>query len=223
MTSSSYEVMHRLLREDPGSLARTLRTLGIPLPQPAAVCLPPGELLRRFFATWAAWDWREPVGAPAPPAVAGRAHDPTEPVRACTDQVGAGGRDLLTHELFRAWDTLETAAASGADPWPALLAPPVLHRRHAAWAVLTVPDSEHGRVRGRMRALLADLEEAGAPDAHAWPRPFATSRSSARYAIGLGTTPPDAHRLARIAEHRLRGLPGTTLTRAERGDVPTLR
>lgn len=24
--------------------------------------LPPADLLRHFFATWAAWDWREPVG-----------------------------------------------------------------------------------------------------------------------------------------------------------------
>lgn len=33
--------------------------------------LPPGDLLRHFFATWAAWDWREPVGS---------AGDSTEPL-----------------------------------------------------------------------------------------------------------------------------------------------
>jgi poly(A) polymerase Pap1 len=38
--------------------ARTVREAGD---------LPPGDLLRHFFATWAAWDWREPVGGPAHP------------------------------------------------------------------------------------------------------------------------------------------------------------
>ena len=33
--------------------ARTVREAGE---------LPPGDLLRHFFGSWAAWDWREPVG-----------------------------------------------------------------------------------------------------------------------------------------------------------------
>ncbi|MEU0392750.1 poly(A) polymerase [Streptomyces sp. NPDC006208] len=183
----------------------------------AAPGLLPAGLLRQFFATWAAWDWREPVGGPASPLPV-TVMTPTQPVRSCTDQVTAGGRDLLTQELFRAWEVLESAA----DPWPELLSPPPLHRRHAAWAVATVPPGpDEGRVRGRMRALLTALEEAGVPDAHAWPRPFTTD--PARYAIGLGATPPESTRIAEIAELWLRGLRGATLTAVAGGEVPTLR
>ncbi|MEU9447310.1 poly(A) polymerase [Streptomyces sp. NPDC048277] len=188
--------------------------------------LAPGDLLRHFFATWAAWDWREPVGrtadrpqpllpAPLPLTIT----TPSAPVRPCTDQVTAGMRDLVAQELFRAWELLEGTT----DPYPRaeLLAPPPLHRRHAAWAVLTVgADADEGRVRGRMRALVTDLS-ASAPDCHAWPRPFTTH--PVRYAIGLGSTPPTAADLTALAERRLRGLTGVTLTRTEGGGVPTLR
>jgi hypothetical protein len=128
-------------------------------------------------------------------------------------------RDLVTQELFRAWELLDATAEP--YPWAELLAPPPLHRRHAAWAVVTVgPAADEGRVRGRMRTLVADLSEA-APDCHAWPRPF--TANPVRYAIGLGSTPPAADRLAAVAERRLRGLAGVTLTRTEGGEVPTLR
>ncbi|MFI9270969.1 poly(A) polymerase [Kitasatospora sp. NPDC052896] len=195
-----------------------------------------GELLRHFFGSWAAWDWREPVelsGAgtgtgTGPTAVT--VATPSRPVRNCAEQVGAGGLALLTQELYRAWEVLEAAAGSGVDPWTELLSPPPLHRRHAAWAVLTVPADRTGeveellgRVRGRMRALLTALEEAGAIDAHAWPRPFETGPSGLRYAIGLGQAPPDAARLAGIAERWGRGLPGVELELVECGAVPTLR
>ncbi|MCX4818716.1 RNA repair domain-containing protein [Streptomyces sp. NBC_01142] len=184
--------------------------------------LPPGDLLRHFFATWAAWDWRIPVGGPGPHLPV-TVMTPTEPVRPCTEQVSAGGRDLLAQELFRAWEIVESAAAQGTDPRPELLSPPPLHRRHAAWAVLTLgPDADEGRVRGRMRALLTALEEAGATDAHAWPRPFTTARASTRYAIGLGPAPPGRARLDEIAGRWLRGLPDTTLTHEECGELPTL-
>ncbi|MER6533576.1 poly(A) polymerase [Streptomyces sp900105755] len=184
--------------------------------------LAPGELLRHFFATWAAWDWREPVGRtpdPTQPLLPLTVTTPSAPVRPCTDQVTAGMRDLVAQELFRAWELLEGTT----DPYPRaeLLAPPPLHRRHAAWAVLTVGrDADEGRVRGRMRALLTDLSTS-VPDCHAWPRPFTTN--PVRYAIGLGSAPPGAGRLAALAERRLRGLTGVTLTRAEGGGVPTLR
>lgn len=79
--------------------------------------------------------------------------------------------------------------------------------------------ADEGRVRGRMRALIADLAEA-APGCHAWPRPFGTA--PARFAIGLGPTPPAADALTAVAERRLRGLDGVTLTRAEGGEIPTL-
>ncbi|MGW7360223.1 poly(A) polymerase [Streptomyces sp. NPDC054802] len=172
-------------------------------------------LLRRFFATWAAWDWREPVGGAAPcPGLPVTIWTPTEPVRPCSDQVTAGMRDLIGQELFRAWELLESP--SPAEP---LLAPPPLHRRHAAWAVVTVADSsEEGRVRGRMRALLSALPE---PGVHAWPRPFA--HFPTRYAVGLGPTPPDATGLADRAAPWLRGLAHTTVTYAPGGEVPTLR
>ncbi|WP_037680416.1 poly(A) polymerase [Streptomyces griseus] len=181
--------------------------------------LPPADLLRHFFATWAAWDWREPVGpqdvGPAPLTIT----TPSAPVRPCTDQVTPGMRDLITQELFRAWELLDATPAP--PPWAELLAPPPLHRRHAAWAVVTVDSAaDEGRVRGRMRALITDLA-ATAPDCHAWPRPF--TAGPIRYAIGLGSTPPTTDHLTKIAEQRLRGLPGVTLTRAEGGAIPTLR
>jgi len=180
--------------------------------------LPPADLLRHFFATWAAWDWRQPVAPgdqmPLPLTIT----TPSAPVRPCTDQVTPGMRDLVTQELFRAWELLDTT--TDAYPWAALLAPPPLHRRHAAWAVVTVgPGGAEGRLRGRMRALITDLSET-APDCHAWPRPFTTN--PARYAIGLGTTPPSADHVTALAQRRLRGLPDVTLTRTEGGELPTL-
>jgi poly(A) polymerase len=228
----------------------------------------PGELLRRFFETWAAWDWREPVdlagdgfgtegteartaGTDSRTAGTHPGHDssqarsthhaltvltPGAPVRSCTEQVGPHGRDLVSEELYRAWETVEAAAGSGADPWPELLSPPPLHRRHAAWAVVTVrgrgtPDVDelNGRVRGRMRALLAALAEAGAADAHAWPRPLPPQPVSAGepdvtcYAVGLGRAPLGPERLAEVADRWAAGLPGVTVAQVEGGAVPTLR
>lgn len=185
-----------------------------------------GDLLEDFFSTWAAWDWRDPVtltpAAPADPAPM-TVMTPSDPMRNCARQISAGGRDLLAQELYQAWELTENGRSAD------LLAPPPLHRRHAAWAVLTLRagrdeefDAAHGRVRGRMLELLAALEEAGAPDVHAWPRPFESSPRSARYAIGLGRTPPAADRLAEIAGGWARGLPGVTIERAEGGAVPTL-
>ncbi|WP_033824939.1 poly(A) polymerase [Kitasatospora sp. MBT63] len=196
---------------------------------------PPDELVREFFGTWAAWDWREPVAlAPAvpvdlPPDLPLAVLTPTAPVRPCTGQVGPGGRDLLVRELYRAWEITE----AGPGPWPRLCAPPRLHLRHAAWAVLTVgtrpgepPAVTAGRFRGRLRALLTALEQAGCADARAWPRPLDDGTDTGgpvRYAVGLGRTPPDAARLAAIAEQWLRTVPGVALTWADGGAVPTLR
>ncbi|MCO5998223.1 poly(A) polymerase [Actinoallomurus rhizosphaericola] len=246
----------------------------------AAEDLPPGDLLRHFFGTWAAWDWRRPVvlrpeprardasavepsasgasaaersaasaaaeersasdvaaperpvaevAAPdpaAPPAV--RVMTPTAPVRSCTGQVGPGVRDLLTRELYRAWEILEEGE-NGGDPPAALLSPPPMHRRHAAWAVVTVrrtPVEEFGvtlgRARGRVRALLSGLEDAGIADAHAWPRPFETGPEATRFAVGLGRTPPDAARLAAIAGPWASTLRGVTVAWAPCGEVPPL-
>ncbi|MGW3163958.1 polynucleotide adenylyltransferase, partial [Streptomyces sp. NPDC001142] len=109
-------------------------------------------------------------------------------------------------------------------PRSLLRARPPLHLRHAAWALVSVRRGEdEGRFRGRILALLAALAEAGAPDAHAWPRPYETDASHVRYAIGLGRTPPDATRLAEIGGELLRGLPEARLTRAEGGDAPEVR
>ncbi|MET7859444.1 poly(A) polymerase [Streptomyces sp. NPDC005318] len=177
--------------------------------------LSPDGLLRQFFATWAAWDWRVPVGTAHArgPELPVTIATPSEPVRLCTDQITPGMRDLLTQELFRAWEQLGTDS-------PGLLTPPPLHRRHAAWAVVAVsPGPDEGRVRGRMRALIGDLSEV-TPESHAWPRPYGTD--PVRYAIGLGRTPPDRALVERIAERRLRGLTGVTLTCVGGGDVPTL-
>ncbi|MEW2552024.1 poly(A) polymerase [Streptomyces zhihengii] len=181
-------------------------------------------LLSSFFATWAAWDWRTPVALtpspedPGPGAAPVTVLTPSAPVRSCTGQVTPGMRDLLTQELYRAWELTEPGGAPAREK---LHAPPPLHRRHAAWAVVTVaPGADAGRLRGRMRAVVADLADA-APAAHAWPRPY--SVSPARYAIGLGQSPPGAARLAEIATARLRGLDGVTLDLVGGGEVPSLR
>ncbi|MET9596474.1 poly(A) polymerase [Streptomyces sp. NPDC006459] len=201
-----------------------------------AGALPPDALLREFFGRWAAWDWREPVAldpaptvAPAAPGTAGGGPGPvtvltpSEPVRSCTAQVGPGLRDLLVQELYAAWELLESGPAEG------LQAPPPLHRRHAAWAVVTVRTASEGefeetlgRVRGRLRALLGALEEAGVADVHAWPRPFASGPALARFAIGLGAAPPDAARLAALAGPWRSGLAGVEVSWAACGEVPDL-
>ncbi|WP_030157906.1 poly(A) polymerase [Streptomyces sp. NRRL S-244] len=213
-----------------------------------AVDLSPAALLREFFGTWAAWDWRDPVALtpPAPAPTPGSAPDPdpvtvltpSAPVRSCTAQVGPGLRDLLVRELYHTWELLETELAAEIEaeaptpaPAPAFTpATPPMHRRHAAWAVVTVRADEPrefeehlGRARGRMRALLGALAEAGVRDAHAWPRPFALSPVSARYAIGLGAAPPDAAGLAALADRWSADLPGVEVTWAECGAVPSLR
>ncbi|KJY17348.1 poly(A) polymerase, partial [Streptomyces katrae] len=190
----------------------------------------PAGLRREFFGTWAAWDWSEavslyPAAEPAPGVGPVTVLTPSAPVRSCTAQVGAGVRDLLVQELYETWERLD-AEPEGPGGLPAA-APP--HRRHAAWAVVTVrADSARefeenlGRARGRLRALLAALEEAGLPEAHAWPRPFERSATLARYAVGLGPTPPDAAALTALTGTWAASLPGVTVTRADGGDVPDL-
>lgn len=196
--------------------------------------LSPGPLLRTFFATWAAWDWRTPVGlAPATdPTGGGSGGDavtvltPSAPVRSCTTQVGSGTADLLTRELFAAWEALEESPSARLAVAAPASAP---HRRHAAWAVVTVTGSASrdfednlGRTRGRLRTLLGALAETGLVDVHAWPRPFERSAALARYAIGLGQTPPDASALAALAGPWSATLPGTEVAWADCGGVPDL-
>ncbi|WP_283139091.1 RNA repair domain-containing protein [Rhizohabitans arisaemae] len=190
-----------------------------------SVGLPADDLPGLFFGTWAAWDWRDPITlAPAPRERAPiTVMTPSDPVRNCAVQVTPGGVDLLTQELYRAWELTENGGSAEVS------APPPLHRRHAAWAVVTVSagrteesDLTLGRVRGRMLELLAALEETGVPDAHAWPRPFATGPGSVCYAVGLGRTPPTAARLGEITGRWAGSLPGVTVDWAEGGAVPTL-
>ncbi|MFG2617471.1 poly(A) polymerase [Streptomyces sp. NPDC048507] len=209
--------------------ARTVREAGD---------LAPGALLLDFFGTWAAWDWTRPVALdpddPRAAVVAGRSGlapdpvtvlTPSAPVRSCTGQVGEGLRDLLVRELYGAWEALE------ADPagFGRLVSAPPLHRRHAAWAVVDVRaqapaefEARLGRARGRLRALLGALDGAGCRDAHAWPRPFERTGTTARYAIGLGSTPPDASALAALAAPWSAGLAGVTVGWAPGGEVPDL-
>jgi hypothetical protein len=174
-----------------------------------AACVKTDSLVD-FFAYWAAWDWRDAVALHGQPTAYGPVTimTPSEPIRSCTEQVGLGRRDLLTQELYRAWEIADAEP----DPWPQLLAAPPMHQRHAAWAVLTAGDE--GRLRGRIRALLTLLEPE-MPDVHAWPRPFAPGR----YAIGLGRTPVTADRLAQIAAG---WSGGATVEWRRNGEVPTL-
>ncbi|MER8092516.1 poly(A) polymerase [Streptomyces goshikiensis] len=183
--------------------------------------LPPDGLLREFFGAWAAWDWRDPVALYDPPPVPGAEGavtvlTPSEPVRSCTAQVGPGLRDLLGRELYEAWESPQAG-------------PPSPHRRHAAWAVVTVRgatpqefEESLGRTRGRLRALLGALEEGGVAEAHAWPRPFERGDTVARYAIGLGAEPPDAVRLAALCAPWATTLVGVEVAWAECGEVPAL-
>ncbi|MCM1965992.1 poly(A) polymerase [Streptomyces sp. G1] len=219
--------------------------------------LSPGPLLRTFFATWAAWDWRTPLSldlpqaAQAAPTAQGAAAyagaecagpesaatcaagdpvtvlTPSAPIRSCTGQVTSGMAELLTRELFATWEALEESPAARLADAVAVATPP--HRRHAAWAVVTVTGSRSrdfednlGRTRGRLRALLGALTEAGCADAHAWPRPFERTPTLARFAIGLGHTPPDASTLAALAAPWSATLPGTEVTWADCGTVPDL-
>lgn len=187
----------------------------------------PATLLHRFFEDWAAWDWRQPVSLTAHADGVhpeGAVLTPTAPVRSCADQLAPGGLDLLVHELYPAWEVLEEASKTGGDPWPLLAGPPPLHRRHASWAVVAVrgdADEALGRVRGRMRALLSALGEAGAAQAHAWPRPYETGPVT-RYAIGLGRAAPDPA-LTAVAQRWAADLPGVDVTLVDQGAVPTLR
>ncbi|AYV26139.1 Endonuclease/Exonuclease/phosphatase family protein [Streptomyces sp. ADI95-16] len=181
----------------------------------------PDGLLREFFGAWAAWDWREPVALYDPPSAPGSEGavtvlTPSEPVRSCTAQVGPGLRDLLGRELYEAWESPQAG-------------PPSPHRRHAAWAVVTVRgatpqefEESLGRTRGRLRALLGALEEGGVAEAHAWPRPFERGDTVARYAIGLGAEPPDAARLAALCAPWATALVGVEVAWAECGEVPAL-
>ncbi|GAA2294982.1 hypothetical protein GCM10010149_48950 [Nonomuraea roseoviolacea subsp. roseoviolacea] len=198
--------------------------------------LPAGDdLLGRFFSTWAAWDWRDPITldlTPAHPELPEAAPavvlTPSFPVRNCVRQVTPGFLNLLAQELYRAWELTENGRSAE------LPAPPPLHRRHAAWAVVTAHserpeelDAVLGRVRGRMLELLSILEEYGMPDVHAWPRPFESSPFESgprqvRHAIGLGRTPPEAARLGELTRRWTRDLPGVTVERADCGAVPTL-
>ena len=170
--------------------------------------------LTDFFETWAAHDWREPIPTP------------TAPIRDLTLHLTPAMRDLITEELYNAWETV----TSTRDPLPTLLTPPPLHRRHRRWAVITLAaqdidrrDVLEGRVRGRTRSLLSALDEAGVTETHAWPRPFHATPTELRTAIGLGRTPPTRKELADLAKPWLRGLAGVSVELADNGEVPTLR
>lgn len=181
--------------------------------------LPPLALLRHFFATWAAWDWDEAVGSTAATADPVTVLTPTAPVRSCTTQVSVAGRDLLTAELYRAWEILESAG-DGDDPRSLVCAPPPLHEQHTVWALASArPGPDRDRLRGRLLALAAALAEAGAADCRIWPRPL-TAGGRTGYAIGLGTTPPDGARLAEIGAGVLRGIRDASLAPVADLDFP---
>ncbi|MEV8453606.1 poly(A) polymerase [Streptomyces sp. NPDC052095] len=187
--------------------------------------LGPLPLLRHFFATWATWDWSEPVGPGAAlPGAPLTVLTPTAPVRSCTTQVSPAGRELIAGELLRAWEILESAADGDPVPRALLRTPPSPYPDHTDWALVSVRHgADEGRFRGRVLALLTALARAGAPDARVWPRPCGSDATYVQYALGLGRTPPDASRLAEIGGELLRGLPGATLHRTAPGREWKLR
>ncbi|NUT99282.1 MAG: DUF504 domain-containing protein [Saccharothrix sp.] len=173
-----------------------------------------GDPLADFFGTWAAWDWRDQVtiSSTVDSSAAVSVVTPSAPFRLCTEQVGEGVRDLITQELYDAWEVVR----AGGEPWSE---GPPLHRRHAAWATVTAPETSAGRVRGRLRALLTALETAGVRDVHAWPHPIAGDGTT--YAIGLGRTPPGREGLRHITRDWARGLSEVTVEWADGGAVTT--
>jgi endonuclease/exonuclease/phosphatase family metal-dependent hydrolase/2'-5' RNA ligase/uncharacterized protein (UPF0248 family) len=166
--------------------------------------------LAAFFEQWAAWDWREPILTP------------TEPIRSCTAQVGRAMGDLLVEELYRGWELTQDDQLIDR-----LCDAPAMHRRHAAWAVVTIQaaseaalDDTIGRVRGRMRTLISQIEVAGpTADVHGWPKPLDADARQVRYVIGLGRAPLDRRQFAEVAERWAKGIPGASVEWVEGGGV----
>jgi poly(A) polymerase len=170
-------------------------------------------LVRAFFESWAelggvvALDGRPPdPGAPLTILC------PAPPSRSCTEQVGPLQLAVLRAELFAAWEVAERLA----DPLPALLTPPDLHRRHGRWLLVEAEPSPTaaGRVRGRLRALLQVLEEAGATSLRAWPRPVGPSR----WAVAID----GPRELAEAAAPWARSLGDVQVREVPAGEVPEL-
>ncbi|MEU9603034.1 RNA repair domain-containing protein [Streptomyces sp. NPDC048057] len=168
----------------------------------ADAALSDDALLRDFFATWAACDWDT-----------FEVLTPSAPIRPLTDGIGPSGRDLIARELYDAWEMVDAAQSSGTAPEPRLLTAPPLADRHSAWAVITVltpDDALIGRVRGRMRALITCLEEAGLAGVQGWPHPYGTT--PLHFAVGLGPHPPDVRQFTEATSDWARGLRGVTVT-----------
>lgn len=154
-------------------------------------------LVVSFFETWAERGFGLPVslhddwaGQPGLPV---QICTPSAPLRACSDGVTQTMATLLAHELLRAW-----AVCVEGGSLAELCAPPPMHRRHGAWAVVGAPSvGPAGRVRGRLRALLGMLEAAGVEGVHVWPHAHVLDGKIC-LAVGLGPTPPDASALARM-------------------------
>jgi len=133
--------------------------------------------------------------------------------------------DLLVEELYRGWELTQDDHLLDR-----LCDPPPLHRRHAAWAVVTVQatseaalDDMLGRARGRMRALIAQLEAVTpAVDIHGWPRPQYADVGQVRHVIGLGRTPLHRRRFAEIADRWAKGMPGVSVDWVEGGGVGSM-
>ncbi|MEU5973599.1 RNA repair domain-containing protein [Streptomyces sp. NPDC047315] len=179
----------------------TARTVHSADPDPDAA-LSDDALLRDFFATWAAHDWDT-----------FELLTPTAPIRPLTDGIGPSGRDLIARELYDAWETVDAAHSSNTAPEPQLLTAPPLTDRHAAWAVITVPtpdDALIGRVRGRMRALITHLEDAGLNGIQGWPHPHGTT--PLHFTVGLGPHRPDIRQFTEATSDWARGLRGVTVT-----------
>lgn len=210
--------------------ARTARRVGVEGGARGAV-----QLLRAFFEEWALWDCRVPIhlddGAFDEKSTNGAlaVMTPSRPVRSATEGVGPAGTRVVMDALLEGWEILDGASVLDEGLARKWMARPVLHRAHAAWAVLHVEAGSehafaeaHGALRGRAKALVRALEAAGMADVRAWPRPFRRGPTEARYAIGLGRAPVDASALARSVAPVMEGLRDVRVEWADNGEVPTL-
>jgi poly(A) polymerase len=158
----------------------------------ARICREPAPLhtlIERFFETYGAWRWSEPIAltdiaAPVDRAAAAVVA-PALPARNIARNTTRSTLAVLQEELFEGYEAFTAGAEDGYRRW---LAPPDLHAGHARAVVLTVVANDgdalasaRGWLRGHVLTLVRDLEDLGIEGLRPWPRAMGE-----RYVIGLG-------------------------------------